>query len=544
MASTIQIKRGTGSAVPSGLADGELAINLDNGKLYFGSGSTSVNNFTFGELTAEKYIVSSSVLYITTSFSSGSTEFGNSADDTHTFTGNITASSNISASGDLMATDLTLGGTSRISSTVGTIQINDHLYVTSGQHITASGNISSSGNITSNTLTVDGLSNQGSEATAVMIDGSNIVGTRELGSNAFTSTTIGTTTNTLTVDDATLQLNSGTTFNGSAARTISVKDGGIDSDALAQNLILVDGGSNVIVQGSSETGFKIFSTHAATTRDVGLTLSASSNGQQYTLGLNRTNDSFVIAPSNVGTAPENAVFELDTTGNITASGDISSSGNIYANRFGNNLEIIDTNALTTIAVDSAAGVGNSGLKINVDGVDKLDFQKDALPIKFNVHTLFDAPITASGNISSSGTISGQAGLLVHSKSNSTDGNAQGDVLYFGGGSGLTVGSVCHYNSSGNWELADADDNTKSDGLLGVALATAPSGGILLRGMVTLDHDPGAVGDALYLTTTAGDVSATAPSGNGNIVRIVGYCLDASNGQIWFNPDSTFVEVNA
>ena len=51
MASTIQIKRGTGSAVPSGLADGELAINLDNGQLYFGSGSTSVNNFTFNNIT-------------------------------------------------------------------------------------------------------------------------------------------------------------------------------------------------------------------------------------------------------------------------------------------------------------------------------------------------------------------------------------------------------------------------------------------------------------------------------------------------------------
>ena len=52
MASTIQIKRGTGSAVPSGLADGELAINLDTGRLYFGSGSaspggsTNINNFT------------------------------------------------------------------------------------------------------------------------------------------------------------------------------------------------------------------------------------------------------------------------------------------------------------------------------------------------------------------------------------------------------------------------------------------------------------------------------------------------------------------
>ena len=104
MASTIQIKRGTGSAVPSGLADGELAINLDNGKFYFGSGSTSVNNFTFGELTAEKYIVSSSVLYVTTSYSSGSTEFGDSTDDTHTFTGNITASGNISASGQIIGT--------------------------------------------------------------------------------------------------------------------------------------------------------------------------------------------------------------------------------------------------------------------------------------------------------------------------------------------------------------------------------------------------------------------------------------------------------
>ena len=110
---------------------------------------------------------------------------------------------------------------------------------------------------------------------------------------------------------------------------------------------------------------------------------------------------------------------------------------------------------------------------------------------------------------------------------------------------MTAGAIYHYNASSNWELADADDNTKSDGLLGVALgASSDADGVLLRGMVTLDHDPGTVGDPLYLTTTAGDVSSTAPSGNGNIVRIVGYCLNSSTNQIWFNPDSTFVEVNA
>ena len=76
-------------------------------------------------------------------------------------------------------------------------------------------------------ITIDGLSTQGSEATALVINGSNVVGTRELGTNAFTSTTVGTTTNALTVDDTTVKLNSGTTFNGSAARTISAKTAAI-----------------------------------------------------------------------------------------------------------------------------------------------------------------------------------------------------------------------------------------------------------------------------------------------------------------------------
>ena len=115
MASTIQIKRGTGSAVPSGLADGELAINLDNRRLYFGSGSTSVNDFSFGEITAEKYIVSSSVLYVTTSFSSGSTEFGDTVDDTHTFIGHITSSGNVSASGIITAEGLLISDDATIT---------------------------------------------------------------------------------------------------------------------------------------------------------------------------------------------------------------------------------------------------------------------------------------------------------------------------------------------------------------------------------------------------------------------------------------------
>jgi len=124
------------------------------------------------------------------------------------------------------------------------------------------------------------------------------------------------------------------------------------------------------------------------------------------------------------------------------------------------------------------------------------------------------------------------------------GDHNGDVVYFGDTTSMTIGAVYHYNSSANWELADADDNTKSDGLLGIALGSASdTHGVLLRGMVTIDHDPGAIGDVLYLTTTAGDCSATAPSSSGNIVRIIGYQVNhSSSGNIWFNPDSTFVEI--
>ena len=130
-------------------------------------------------------------------------------------------------------------------------------------------------------------------------------------------------------------------------------------------------------------------------------------------------------------------------------------------------------------------------------------------------------------------------------SSSTDGDHHGDVVYFGGTTSMTTGAIYHYKSDGTWEAADADAASTSDGLLGVALgAASDTNGVLLRGFVTLDHDPGAIGDVLYLSTTAGDCSATAPSGSGDVVRVIGYQVShASNGNVWFNPSSTFTELS-
>ena len=109
MANIIQLKTGTGSAVPSSLTQGELAINVDNGLFYYGSGSTSVKKL-------------------------------------ESFT-HITSSGNISASGTITALSMSGDGSglTNISSTVpaGTISSSQHIFTA----ITASGNISSSGTI-------------------------------------------------------------------------------------------------------------------------------------------------------------------------------------------------------------------------------------------------------------------------------------------------------------------------------------------------------------------------------------------------------------
>ena len=38
---------------------------------------------------------------------------------------------------------------------------------------------------------------------------------------------------------------------------------------------------------------------------------------------------------------------------------------------------------------------------------------------------------------------------------STDGDYDGDVVYFGGTTSMTIGTIYHYKSDGTWEAADA-----------------------------------------------------------------------------------------
>jgi hypothetical protein len=206
MASTIQLKTGTGSAVPSSLTQGEVAINIDNGLFYFGSGSSEavkiLESFTHitasgnisasgnifgngihasGDSSADGFYIDSGgakpTLWINPSINTinvGGAHPSYTAAGVNIYTtgsdsskglfldglGNITASGNISSSGNLYGTHIYTNGVELGDAYVrknGTGNEGNILFT----NITASGNISASGYLVAQNITASNISASG-----------------------------------------------------------------------------------------------------------------------------------------------------------------------------------------------------------------------------------------------------------------------------------------------------------------------------------------------------------------------------------------------
>jgi hypothetical protein len=125
---------------------------------------------------------------------------------------------------------------------------------------------------------------------------------------------------------------------------------------------------------------------------------------------------------------------------------------------------------------------------------------------------------------------------------STSVEGYGDIVTFGSGT-LTAGDLCFLDAGATWNQTDASGTPKSIGMLAIALGSSPGDGMLVRGYVRNSlWTTFAIGDILYVDTTLGYITNIAPSSTGNVVRIVGYCVNSTNGVIYFNPDNTWVEI--
>jgi hypothetical protein len=114
---------------------------------------------------------------------------------------------------------------------------------------------------------------------------------------------------------------------------------------------------------------------------------------------------------------------------------------------------------------------------------------------------------------------------------------------------LAIGQLVYYRGgTGRWALADASAAATSDFLLGIvvqaAATTDSTTSILIDGLYstpTYYDGIGAVGDIVFISETAGNVTANAPTTAASIVRGVGQvvALNTTTFTINFRPDSVY-----
>jgi len=444
MASTIILKNGTGSAVPSSLTHGELAINVDNGALFYGtSGSSNAvsSSFLFSHIssstiTASSHISTSGNVYGTRGVfvSRVQTPAIRNAEGALAITsddgpivaeGNITASAtvtaggHISASGDIAASTFTIGGKGLANFASDTLQHgfdsslkkytygkdsdNEHLFY---GDITASGNISASttstasfGYIKADTLllnyigSIDAVDSSGNTTDTMLLN---------VADSGFT---IGNTDNVLQLNGSTIDIDSdGTLDLISDTGLIQFKKSTAVVCALdiTTQTLLKPTLSMSIMPGSGVHGFakvKIGS--------VGGSETITLDGQAGSASFAGDIDSLNIITNEVSASN---LIVTGSEGNITASGDVSASGNIIGTditvadelfikddiiRTGDTDPYIRLSSDFKVEIGDVSGTGNETI-LTVDNPNAKISTTHQLDVTGN--------ITSSGNISASGII--------------------------------------------------------------------------------------------------------------------------------------------
>lgn len=119
----------------------------------------------------------------------------------------------------------------------------------------------------------------------------------------------------------------------------------------------------------------------------------------------------------------------------------------------------------------------------------------------------------------------------------------GEVVFFGTGTGLTAGQIYYFSSTGQWDPVSGTSSTIASSLLGIALGTTISSGMLTKGYANFNishYNSMGISNKQYLSLTAGLFTETPPSSIGEVSRLIGYCVAPNT--IYFCPDNTWLEI--
>ena len=337
--------------------------------------------------------------------------------------------------------------------------------------------------------------------------------------------------------------------NGNASIELVSDAGGICFTATGLTGVMTNGNSDAAIQAHAAAG------------GIGVRSTANLAGSIQIESDGGTDETIVIH-SDQGTGEGNANASIELVSDVggicfTATGltgvmtDTNSDAAIQAHAAAGGIGLRTTSNLAGAIQIEADGGTSETIVIHSDqgtGKWKLGTDGSSIRIVSDVGGVsIDAPSLNVAHAFSTDALTNAFG---------TDGDTCGTIIKYSPGADdtLTVGQLYFFHTDGTWNQCDADAvATGGKQLLGIGLGSARTVGVLIKGFVRIPNTeilnvPGSnasPGLPVYVSTTAGHLDFTAPSGNGDIVRIVGYAIqDDTDVLIYFDPDPTYVEVSA
>ena len=321
--------------------DGDLIvaggdITLGSTSIFSGGDTTSLNNIDAIDATTESTIEAAidtlSNLVTTGTLNSGaiSSGFGNIDIGTSTLNAGNTTLDTITNDSAVASSHITGSFTGSFVGDGTNIDLSSNTTIGSEMFktISVSGQSDIVADTNADTLTFangDGIAITTNAGTDTITVATSAIPNTSLANSTISGVALGSNLNDLTVDDTTIQLNSGTTFNGSAARTISAKTAAI-----------ADGGGALATADQIHTFYTAGGSNLATALNTDL-------GGNFTIG-NQSDDT--------------ATF----TGGVVVNGDLDVNGSLTTID-STNLKVADR----FIIAASGSSSGDGGLIVETSG---------------------------------------------------------------------------------------------------------------------------------------------------------------------------------
>lgn len=269
---------------------------------------------------------------------------------------------------------------------------------------------------------------------------------------------------------------------------------------------------------------KLYFKNSANTYDL------TSGGTNYWQGLTGATAPTTISDEvRIGATSDAGDYKLQVTGNVFNNGWITSGG---VTGYGNLPYFRVNKNIGSPYVSSVFGAGESTnifLSYASDSIGVTpSVSYNALSLSMSANTI-DGPLT-----------------VLNSDTTQLNGLLYANLGYqlidtFRCDTTIAAGNLCILTSTG-MKLADADDENRSKGMLGVALESATAGNtgkkFLVKGIYT--SSGGTIGSELYISNTAGGMTATEPTTAGDWKRIVGWWKNST--QLYFDPEQGYIKL--